>query len=1004
MPFRFNHKDLSVLASQPSEQFNKEGILWFKEKEGKLFNKSENFSERICRLRGNLLFYFKGRDKTSECSGIIVLERFNIVPDTSFKKHGFILEFDETDEQKYEFAASSQQEYDEWLALLKNASYEKLQNRILELRTELLALTGQDPLSFHHVNVSQDTPKDKKGNQNRISLFCPSLEEYDGDKIMMEMCIACTNLVPEYESLPSAMVKVSTVIPPETKWTRHSHTEICEESRDPNFLRTFVFTSSFPPVTRLKFVVYDVLSKSKNDTVIIGQSVCTIQQVQEASDCQISLSVMNMDKPVGTLFIQSWRRESSGHENMKAGFSGPEGKDGAISQPLKPYVTNVTQRSFHFPTRDGNDLKFQEFLAESTLCFKIPKLLLSLYITEEKEGVVELHNIGQLHPEWERIKQVVQNSHFDLVHQYSTNLADLTGQYEEQNFKRSVDKAKKELEFIPTNLHIQRLCVIETDHKEYIYDVVTVGAPTAHSLKFRHGGLKRLIASSEDTTRKALQSYGDEEKRKTGFIKACHVKDVAKRLKAEMAEIFVDLKKSIETNQCENLNDASTQLSNKVGELLGLCATSFVQESEEDMLKARTNGPELRIKSTIIYSDIDNEKYKSLNWEWTGTEFKATDSKDVEKHAGVYEANTEFLSAVNYVCKTETFTKKVELSKLSTNLENCVNSLIRKLNVMMQFVLMQEEADCPGLKELRNRRDIVLSQAITPVISGFALMLSKRIYDLQFLEQITNIGLLIHFESLLATYGDEMGMIEDMYTGLQDLRQVNFKIVGTDSDTTPTLSGNRTSIIVEFPVKTKLFKQLPLKLQQRQIIHLHPVLFSLGINEQATLAERFGDTSLQETINAENLSYLQIYFDAFMNFSPHNTGSRSKDATSLPDLMDQLKTTVSAKKSKNYDILLLSEELCARMNGLRVTSCKSAKDRSSMSVTLETVRTLEREHCMREDVSQRVLSSIRSQGTRLINSYKNVGLPKYAFNKVQVKALPSVYRPPEGTIGKYLQT
>lgn len=47
------------------------------------------------------------------------------------------------------------------------------------------------------------------------------------------------------------------------------------------------------------------------------------------------------------------------------------------------------------------------------------------------------------------------------------------------------------------------------------------------------------------------------------------------------------------------------------------------------------------------------------------------------------------------------------------------------------------------------------------------------------------------------------------------------------------------------------------------------------------------------------------------------------------------------------------------MNGLRITSCKSAKDRSSMAVTLETVRTLEREHGMKEDVSQRVLNSIR---------------------------------------------
>ena len=46
-------------------------------------------------------------------------------------------------------------------------------------------------------------------------------------------------------------------------------------------------------------------------------------------------------------------------------------------------------------------------------------------------------------------------------------------------------------------------------------------------------------------------------------------------------------------------------------------------------------------------------------------------------------------------------------------------------------------------------------------------------------------------------------------------------------------------------------------------------------------------------------------------------------------------------------------------NGLRLTSCKSAKDRSSMSVTLEEVRTLEREHCMKEEVFSRVLNSVR---------------------------------------------
>ena len=40
-PLRFNQKNLQVLATQSSEKFHKEGILLFKEKEGKLFTKSE---------------------------------------------------------------------------------------------------------------------------------------------------------------------------------------------------------------------------------------------------------------------------------------------------------------------------------------------------------------------------------------------------------------------------------------------------------------------------------------------------------------------------------------------------------------------------------------------------------------------------------------------------------------------------------------------------------------------------------------------------------------------------------------------------------------------------------------------------------------------------------------------------------------------------------------------------------------------------------------------------
>lgn len=44
-----------------------------------------------------------------------------------------------------------------------------------------------------------------------------------------------------------------------------------------------------------------------------------------------------------------------------------------------------------------------------------------------------------------------------------------------------------------------------------------------------------------------------------------------------------------------------------------------------------------------------------------------------------------------------------------------------------------------------------------------------------------------------------------------------------------------------------------------------------------------------------------------------------------------------------------------------------------------------------------------SRGTRIRNTEKNIGVPLYAFNALQVFTLPPIYRPPEGTYKK-LQT
>jgi inositol polyphosphate-4-phosphatase len=75
---RFNKQELITLATQSSTRFEKEGILYVRERQDGFFRKSEISLERWCRLRGNLLFYFKNKDPLSEPVGVVVLEQCQV--------------------------------------------------------------------------------------------------------------------------------------------------------------------------------------------------------------------------------------------------------------------------------------------------------------------------------------------------------------------------------------------------------------------------------------------------------------------------------------------------------------------------------------------------------------------------------------------------------------------------------------------------------------------------------------------------------------------------------------------------------------------------------------------------------------------------------------------------------------------------------------------------------------------------------------------------------------
>ncbi|XP_014874852.1 type II inositol 3,4-bisphosphate 4-phosphatase-like isoform X2 [Poecilia latipinna] len=820
-------------------------------------------------------------------------------------------------------------------------------------------------------------------------------------------------------------IHVSTVDPYDVR--KLCSTQIVKRSEDGEF-RASICCSIDPKLqhhSRMEVRVYredDLRSHSSRSC--LGFTSFSIRDLLRSKEPRCSLKLRTMDgvDEVGDVTVSRLQLEEETEDKSAENKSAVlcDALHGSVqdkenSPMMRAALCSQVCKLYRFQTEDHRWLLVREQMSETPLSFSLPKQLLSALIREHTDRVEEVNALGDLSPHWDGLRHdAVAHSH-QLIGCYQQTQAEIHRLSTASCFKASSSKSDRHLQFIPTNLHCQRMEVTDPGSSGVWYEVVTFGAPADHHQAFKHGGLKRLLSKHTDHTHSSAPFSRDELCRAKRLLAAA---SQLQPLIFGLAEQLLSVSMEVDPNRLQDvLDDLREQTS------------LFIQALNDDLVKVALQDMSSRTcSSTHLHSNgllcevspgdqegaprpQDDKENREDEWDRTWVNIgKSLDCitdmverlQERQRHLQEQQESTKSqhtTSPSSFSSSSSSWQE--QLLPLVVTLRDCVREAVTTARAAMTFVVLQGAVAATvaqGPTQIVQRRHAVFSQGLSAIVCGFMLKLFGGLEDPEFLQQLLSVGILAQFEGLLSTYGEEVGMLEDMEVGVADLSSLAFAVTEAQSerpdDLQPTLTGAWGGFVVEVPLPSESFRSLPEELKAGRLIRVEPVLFNIGINQHQSLAERFGDSSLQERVNQQSCERLKAYCNKLREKLPNMAGIQS-----LSDLLSSLDRSMESKKRKNVEVLWLAASVCRKVNGVRLTSCKSAKDRTAMSVTLEQCSILREQHTLSQQQFSSALDNMRRDGCRTENVQKNIGTRKFAFSSVQLLTFPKLYRPPDGSYG-----